>query len=313
MKKIIALLGDYYKEHFNWLAFFLSAVLGAVLILVAYDNQFYEHYIEQQSDLKVQVLRYCIMYAVAFIGAFILQGIAEKDLKFLASGHWWLLCFLAIFLFAFRGSDYDFAKLFFDDKAIGFYTFQQKVAYNLAGFFTLIIPCFVYWFFADRRQQNFYGFKIKGVTFAPYFILLAMMIPLLFWAGTQADFLATYPRYTKLGIDSAHEQYKWYVAIYELVYGSDFVFTEFFFRGFIILAFAKKFGHRAILPMCVYYITIHFGKPLGETISSFFGGLLLGVIAFRSQSIYGGIIVHLGIAFLMEFFAFLGNAGYLHF
>jgi membrane protease YdiL (CAAX protease family) len=64
--------------------------------------------------------------------------------------------------------------------------------------------------------------------------------------------------------------------------------------------------------MCVYYITIHFGKPLGETISSFFGGLLLGVIAYRTKSIYGGIIVHLGIAYLMELFAFLGRSGYLH-
>ena len=312
MKKIISLLSDYYKEHFNWLAFFLTALLGAALIVVAYHNNFYEQYIEQQQ-LSVQIWRYCQLYGIAFIGAFLLQGIAERNLRFLASGQWWLLSFLAIFLFAVRGADVPYDTYLFGHNNNQYYTLLHKIGYNLGGLFTLIIPCFVYWFFADRKEQNFYGFKTKGVSFLPYFVLLSLMIPLLFWAGTQPDFLDTYPRYTKIGIDAGHVRYPWIVALYELVYGSDFIFTEFFFRGFIILAFARKFGHRAILPMCVYYITIHFGKPLGETISSFFGGLLLGVIAYRTQSIYGGIIVHLGIAFLMELFAFLGRAGYLHF
>jgi membrane protease YdiL (CAAX protease family) len=313
LKKILSILGQYYKEHFNWLGFFLCVLLGFVLIKVAYHNQFYESYIENQSNLKLQILRYCGMYAIAFMGAFVLQGVAERDLKFIRSGNWWLLSFLAIVLFAIRGSDIEYSKYLFGDNANEYYSFYHKLGYNLGGFFTLIIPCFVYWFFSDRLNQNFYGFKIKRVDFKPYFILLLMMVPLLFWAGTQADFLDTYPRYAKIGVAELNKNYRWLVGIYEIIYGSDFVFTEFFFRGFIVLAFSVKFGHRAILPMCVYYITIHFGKPLGETISSFFGGLLLGVIAYRTRSIYGGIIVHLGIAYLMEIFAFLGRAGYLHF
>lgn len=283
------------------------------MIKVAYHEHFYESYIENIPDIKLQIIRYCGLYAIAFIGAFLLQGIAEKNLKFLGSGNWWVLTLLAVVLFAIRGSDIDYTQLIFKNAPPGLEIFYRKAAYNLGGLITLVIPCFVYWFFVDRKNQNFYGFKIKGVVLSPYFIMLAIMIPLLCWAGTQADFLETYPRYTKIGISETSIGYSMYVALYELVYGSDFVFTEFFFRGFIILAFARKFGHTAILPMCVYYITIHFGKPLGETISSFFGGLLLGVIAFRTKSIYGGVIVHLGIAFLMELFAFLGRAGYLHF
>lgn len=313
MKKVFSILSEYYKEHFNWLSFFLCASFGALLIGVAYHNDFYESYIENEPKLGLQIYRYCQMYAIAFSGAFILQGIAERDLKFLKSPYWWLLNFLAIILFAVRGSDIEYHRYLFGAIPNELYSFYHKIGYNLGGFFTLIIPCFVYWFCADRGKQNFYGFKIKDVDFKPYFILLSMMIPLLFWAGTQPDFLETYPRYTKIGIADTDEKYSLYTGIYLLVYGSDFVFTEFFFRGFIVLAFAAKFGHRAILPMCVYYITIHFGKPLGETISSFFGGLLLGVIAYRTKSIYGGIIVHLGIAYLMELFAFLGRAGYLHF
>lgn len=313
MKKIIAILSDYYKQHFSWFAFLLSIALGALLIQIAYHDQFYERYIENEHNLKLQIYRYCQMYTIAFTGTFILQGIAERDLKFLKSPYWWFLNFLAVVLFAVRGSDIEYAKYLFGQTSGELFGFYHKIGYNLGGLFTLIIPCFIYWFFVDRPQQNFYGFKVKDVHLKPYFILLSMMIPLLFWAGTQADFLETYPRYTKLYLSESLVQYRFLVAVYELVYGSDFLFTEFFFRGFIVLAFASKFGHKAILPMCVYYITIHFGKPLGETISSFFGGLLLGVIAYRTKSIYGGIIVHLGIAYLMEIFAFLGRAGYLHF
>lgn len=295
------------------MAFFLSLMMGAVLIQIAYHDNFYQHYIENESNLRVQIMRYCYLYALAFTGTFILQGIAERDLHFLGSRNWWMLNVLAIVLFAVRGSDFNYSQYLFGAAADQYYSFFHKIGYNIGGFFTLMLPCWLYWFFVDRSYQHFYGFKMKGVDFKPYFILLSMMLPLLLWAGTQADFLSTYPRYHTIGMSATEKYYRYFVSAYELAYGSDFVFTEFFFRGFIVLAFARKFGHRAILPMCVYYITIHFGKPLGETISSFFGGLLLGVIAFRTKSIYGGIIVHLGIAYLMELIALLGHAGYLHF
>ena len=87
---------------------------------------------------------------------------------------------------------------------------------------------------------------------------------------------------------------------YESVYSLDYVVTEFFFRGFLIIPFARIVGPKAILPMCAFYVSIHFDKPLGECISSFFGGLMLGILAYRTKSVYGGVIVHLGIALGME-------------
>ena len=77
--------------------------------------------------------------------------------------------------------------------------------------------------------------------------------------------------------------------------------------GFLILAFIKWAGKDAILPMACFYCTIHFGKPLGECISSYFGGIILGVVVYHTRSIYGGLLVHLGIAWLMELGGYIGN------
>ena len=71
--------------------------------------------------------------------------------------------------------------------------------------------------------------------------------------------------------------------------------------------FIKWAGKDAILPMACFYCTIHFGKPLGECISSYFGGIILGVVVYHTRSIYGGLLVHLGIAWLMELGGYIGN------
>jgi hypothetical protein len=125
------------------------------------------------------------------------------------------------------------------------------------------------------------------------------MVPLIAIAATQNDFQRMYPRMQT--IEYLMQPGKGFQKLlYELSYGSDFFSIELFFRGFLVLAFAKWVGKEAILPMAIFYCTIHFGKPLGECISSYFGGIILGVVSHRTGSILGGFLVHLGIAWLME-------------
>ena len=66
----------------------------------------------------------------------------------------------------------------------------------------------------------------------------------------------------------------------------------------------KLLGKEAVLPMVSMYAFLHFGKPLGETIGSVFGGYILGVIALKKEHIFGGFIIHVGVAYLMEITAF---------
>ena len=54
----------------------------------------------------------------------------------------------------------------------------------------------------------------------------------------------------------------------------------------------------------VTYAAIHFGKPIGETISSIFGGYILGALAYQTRHIWGGVIVYICIAMTMEVMGF---------
>jgi membrane protease YdiL (CAAX protease family) len=94
------------------------------------------------------------------------------------------------------------------------------------------------------------------------------------------------------------------VAGYEIAYGLDFITVEYLFRGFMVIGMMAILGRGAVLTMAVVYCVLHFGKPAGEAISSAFGGYILGVVAYETRSVWGGIIVHMGIAWMMELVAF---------
>ncbi|MCI0752029.1 MAG: CPBP family intramembrane metalloprotease [Flammeovirgaceae bacterium] len=99
---------------------------------------------------------------------------------------------------------------------------------------------------------------------------------------------------------------EWFtVVVYELAYALDFLGVELLFRGFMVIGFMSILGRGAIMPMVVTYCFLHFGKPAGEAISSVFGGFILGAIAYETRSIWGGVIIHVGIAWAMELAAFV--------
>ena len=132
-------------------------------------------------------------------------------------------------------------------------------------------------------------------------MLLLCAIPLLVIAAATSDFQQTYPKVKNIAFILPHTQHDFVSQIvYELSYGTDFLTIESFFRGFLILAFVRYAGRDAILPMAAFYCTIHFGKPLFECITSYLGGIMLGVIVYNTRSIWGGLIVHLGMAWLMD-------------
>jgi hypothetical protein len=151
------------------------------------------------------------------------------------------------------------------------------------------------------------GLRTRGFHAAPYLGLLLLLVPLVALASTQPDFLRVYPKVRAVDFMSSYPGPLWiWRAGYELSYGLDFLSIELFFRGLLVIGLVRYAGDKAILPMAAFYCTIHFGKPLGECVTSFAGGLALGVLAYRTRSVLGGLVVHLGLAWMMEVGGWVG-------
>lgn len=57
--------------------------------------------------------------------------------------------------------------------------------------------------------------------------------------------------------------------------------------------------------MVATYAFLHFGKPMTEAISSVFGGYILGIIFLYNRNVWGGVIIHMGVAWVLELFGYL--------
>lgn len=67
---------------------------------------------------------------------------------------------------------------------------------------------------------------------------------------------------------------------------------EFFFRGFILFAFLRKFGVDGLWLQAVPFALAHIGKPEVETLSTIFGGFAFGWVAYRTRSFIYPFLIH---------------------
>lgn len=72
----------------------------------------------------------------------------------------------------------------------------------------------------------------------------------------------------------------------------DLLGWEFFFRGFILFAFLRKFGVEGLWLQAVPFALAHIGKPEVETLSTIFGGFAFGWVAYRTRSFVYPFLIH---------------------
>jgi membrane protease YdiL (CAAX protease family) len=90
---------------------------------------------------------------------------------------------------------------------------------------------------------------------------------------------------------------------WQVLYAAQFLALEFFFRGYMLQGLRHKFGYGAIFVMVVPYCMIHYPKPLPETLGAILAGIALGTLAMRTRSIWGGVLIHVGVALTMDWLA----------
>ena len=133
--------------------------------------------------------------------------------------------------------------------------------------------------------------------------LVALLLPLvvapLIWLGAgMPDIRAEYPLFRRLFEEP--ELFLQYEIAYVLLY---YIAWEFYFRGFLLFGLARALSvPAAILIQTISSCLIHLGKPEGETMGSIAVGVLFGLIAWRTRSIWYVLILHAAIGVLTDYF-----------
>lgn len=314
MRIFIRYILDYFRGGFNLWSHLSVAVFLAVSIYINYTYNIHRIITYKYKDQFESVAFILILYLLAFFAATAAISIFRntntklKDTP-LANGRFILFGLLGLILLSFDSS-YYFMQFIRGSYHENYYVSRwvHSCISNLGSFMTVILPLYAIYIFVKSFKPELYGLKLNGANIKPYLWMILFMLPLIYLASFQPDFLETYPTYTDYHEYRFHGVNQWITAgIYELCYGFDFLSVELFFRGFMVVGLSKYVGKEAILPMVAVYCFLHFGKPMGETISSIFGGYILGIFAYTSRNIYGGLIAHLGVAWGMEYMAFLNT------
>ena len=147
-------------------------------------------------------------------------------------------------------------------------------------FIYLVTPLLII-LFVSRGSPREYGFRLgdwkAGLALTGLIVLIA--IPVL-WYMTRGDehMLKYYSRQMTPTLP--------------LITFLDLIGWEFFFRGWILFGYARKFGDHALWLQAVPFALAHLGKPEVETLSTIFGGFLFGLVAWRTRSFLYPFLIH---------------------
>lgn len=307
MIKLAKLIWEFIKADFHPVQYF-SILLWAITLLIL--NRFFniENGIIDKLPINgARFIGYMLLYSIAYYITFFISCLCRRNYSILKSKKFWFLSLAGLVAFS---SDSGFVVHQYLVDTINPSTQLKGFVYSLLsngiGFATITLPLFlINKFVIENREENL-GVNSHEINLKPFFWILALITPLIFFSALESDLNNYYPTFRYHGVADAWGVSKWIpVALYELLYGLDFFNVELFFRGFFVIGMTALLGRQAVIPMAVFYCTIHFGKPGLEAVSSLFGGYLLGAITYQTRSIWGGVIVHIGLAWMMELSAFV--------
>ena len=158
----------------------------------------------------------------------------------------------------------------------------------------VIIPV-LYLKFMGRRLRDYYiGFEGFSKHAGLYLILFLLVIFPVIGVSFSHEYQAIYPFYP------AADRSIFDLIIWELLYGIQFLALEFFFRGFLLAGLRKWAGYGAVFIMIMPYCMLHFMKTGSESLGAIIAGVILGTLAMKYRSIWGGVMIHWMVAISMD-------------
>ncbi|HZY81459.1 MAG TPA: CPBP family glutamic-type intramembrane protease [Cyclobacteriaceae bacterium] len=310
MRKIVKLLKSHLHSDFDLPMYATVAVFLAAFITLNYSISLENGIIDRYFGKPIRVLWYFLLYSGTYFSVTLIVFTFKGSFHHFRSPRYWLITLFGLLILA---VNVGFPYLSQISHAIApgggqIYRWTFGVVNNLINFFIEAIPMFAMAWFFEKKRENF-GINTRNVDLKPYWQILMVVFPLVVIASFESGFSNYYPVYRRYEITQANNATglpPWLFALgFEIAYGSDFFNIEFLFRGLLVIGVSQVIGKEAILPMVGTYCALHFGKPIGECVSSVFGGYILGVVAFYTRNIWGGVIVHVGLAWMMEIVAFI--------
>lgn len=306
MKKIFNYFVDFHKSYFQVRLYLAVACFIALLLTFNYLLDVEDSYIDRLPRPR-RLVAYFLYNCIAYYGVLLIVWLIGKE-KLQLTRNFWLKSLIGFMILGLDNTYVSWYSLVSELVPAPTVIFYNKLIVNSISVLLIFIPLVLMKYFFDSKESfGIYGFTFSKVDWKPYWLMLLAMIPLIYFATYLPGFSDYYPCYKRAGGAAFAEYYNiskyWPVFLFESVYIGDFLFTELFFRGFLVIGMTKLLGKNAVLPMVAAYCMLHFGKPVGEAVSSVFGGYILGIIALYSRNIWGGVFVHGGIAGLMELFA----------
>ena len=204
-----------------------------------------------------------------------------------------------LLIMQYGGSDAAYASFFPPHGFDPYWVLRVKawwVGSILIGF--VAVPALVMaWLPGGRLRDCNLGFRGFREHFWVYVGLYAAVLPLIWIVSLSGSFTAFYPMYGQAGRS-------WFdLLTWEGMYAGQFVALEFFFRGFLVGGLGRHIGMFAVPVAVMPYMMIHFSKLLPEASASVVAGLVLGYLAWKTKSIWGGVCVHCAVAMSMDLLA----------
>ena len=308
MKSLYQYIINYLRQYFDLKLYASILCFLLIFITINYTLDFEAKYIKTLSNLGVRSLIVSLFQGFPFLVTALFLNFFGKASKWQKDPRFWvtfLLGFLIIGLS--RGIHWG---LLMQWALAPEDWFLLRSSINWAMKLTMVLALFgAFYLTFDTSLGHFYGFTFCKFNMSPYLTLLGIALIFIIIGSFFGDLQSYYPRYKiahGASFAAYHQVPAWVsILIYEITYATSFITVEFIFRGFLIYAFVKYFGPYSILPMVATYCFLHFGKPATETLSSIFGGYVLGIFALKNKNIWGGVMVHVGVAWSMELFGYL--------
>ena len=163
----------------------------------------------------------------------------------------------------------------------------------LGDFITFfVLPVLIIKVFLRENLRDFglrVGEFIAGIKISLIFLLV--MLPLVWVFSSYPDFVRTYPQLAEV-----RDNWNTFF-IFEAAAFAYMIAWEFIWRGFMLFGLKEKFGYYAVFIQMIPFLILHNGKPPAETFGAIAAGLALGILAWRTGSIYYCVITHAGVMF----------------